>query len=113
MKKSRKSFLLVSLVSVALVSILAAATVAWFHPDARWRAQVIGHKLTGQLADVELIWLLRMMMPDEPLIQDITTPTPIPTRSSKILIAAQATLPQGLSYTRNTACPVTRNTMRT
>jgi alcohol dehydrogenase (cytochrome c) len=37
------------------------------HPDARWRAQVVGHKLSGDLADVELIWLLRMMMPGSPI----------------------------------------------
>ncbi len=52
---------------MALISVLAAATVAWVHPDARWRAQIIGHKLTGQLPDVELFWLLRMMMPGSPI----------------------------------------------
>lgn len=67
MKKFRKAGLLVSLVSLLLVSILAVVIVAWWHPDARWRAQIMGHKLTGQLADVELVWLLRMMMPGSPI----------------------------------------------
>jgi alcohol dehydrogenase (cytochrome c) len=64
MKKARISALLVSLI---LVAFLAAVAVAWLLPDARWRSQVIAHKLTGQLPDVELVWLLRMIMPGSPI----------------------------------------------
>ena len=67
LKKSRKSALLVSLVSIVLVAFLAAAAVAWLLPDARWRAQVIAHKLTGELPDIELVWLLRRIMPGSPI----------------------------------------------
>ena len=87
---------------IALVMALSIVLIA-SQPELRWRANIIQAKLAGDLPDLELVWLLKMLRPGSPIYLESLASTGNPYAAISNPLTSQEDVTAG-SQTFQTLC---------